>query len=134
MQTFEDKLKISLWLYPETYEQVQRLYKENDCRTKSEFIENAIRFYVGYITAENPSSFLPNLFLSNMRGIVNESDNKRNGLLFKMAVEIAMLQNIIAVNYDISPESLARLRGQCVKEVKRLNGMLTLEDAVNWQK
>lgn len=134
MQKFEDKLKISLWLYPETYEQVKMLYKESDCRTKSEFIENAIRFYVGYLTAENPASFLPNLFLSNMKGIVDESDSKRNGLMFKMAVEIAMLQNIIAANYDIDPQSLERLRGQCVKEVKRINGMLTLKDAVDWQK
>ena len=134
MQNFEDKVKISVWLFPETYSQVRQLYKESDCRTKSEFIENAIRFYVGYLTAENPASFLPNLFLSNMKGIVDESDSKRNGLMFKMAVEIAMLQNIIAANYDIDSQSLELLRGQCVKEVKRINGTLSLKDAVDWQK
>lgn len=130
----KDKCKFALWVYPETLNQVNLLYKSNDCRTKSEFIENAIRFYVGYLTAENPASFLPNLFLSNMKGIVDESDSKRNGLIFKMAVEIAMLQNIIAANYDIDSQSLERLRGQCVKEVKRINGTLSLKDAVDWQK
>lgn len=130
----KDKCKFALWVYPETMKQVDLHYRANDCRSKSEFIENAIRFYVGYLTAEDPASFLPNLFLSNMKGIVDESDSKRNGLIFKMAVEIAMLQNIIAANYDIDSQSLERLRGQCVKEVKRINGTLSLKDAVDWQK
>ena len=130
----KDKCKFALWVYPETMKQVDLHYRANDCRSKSEFIENAIRFYVGYLTAEDPASFLPNLFLSNMKGIVDESDSKRNGLIFKMAVEIAMLQNIIAANYDIASQSLERLRGQCVKEVKRINGTLSLKDAVDWQK
>ena len=55
-------------------------------------------------------------------------------MLFKLAVEQAMMMNVLAANYDIAPETLARLRGSCVQEVKRLNGTFSLEDAVDWQK
>ena len=63
-----------------------------------------------------------------------ESDNRQSRMLFKLAVELAMLQNVIAAAQEIDPQSLERLRGECVKEVKRLNGSFSLEDAVQWQR
>ena len=129
----KDKEKFALWLYPETLEKVKQLYKEDDCISKSEFIEKAIRFYVGFLTAEDKSNFLPNMFLSNMRGIVAESDTRISRLLFKMSVEMAMMMNLLAFEYQVDPDVLERLRGECVKEVRRLNGSFSFEDAVEWQ-
>lgn len=129
----KDKEKFALWLYPETLEKVKELYKEDDCISKSEFIEKAIRFYVGFLTAEDKSNFLPNMFLSNMRGIVAESDTRISRLLFKMSVEMAMMMNLLAFEYQVDPDVLERLRGECVKEVQRLNGRFSFENAVEWQ-
>lgn len=129
----KDKEKFALWLYPETLEKVKELYKEDDCISKSEFIEKAIRFYVGFLTAEDKSNFLPNMFLSNMRGIVAESDTRISRLLFKMSVEMAMMMNLLAFEYQVDPNVLERLRGECVKEVQRLNGSFSFENAVEWQ-
>ncbi len=129
----KDKEKFALWLYPETLEKVKELYKEDDCISKSEFIEKAIRFYVGFLTAEDKSNFLPNMFLSNMRGIVAESDTRISRLLFKMSVEMAMMMNLLAFEYQVDPDVLERLRGECVKEVQRLNGSFSFENAVEWQ-
>ena len=92
----KDKTRFTLWLHDDTWAKVKEIYLKDDCRNKSEFIEKAIRFYIGYLTAENKANFLPNMFLSNMRSIVRESDNRQNRMLFKLAVEIAMLQNLIA--------------------------------------
>ena len=134
MSVPKDKIKFALYLYPETLERVRELYRQDDCISRSEFIEKAVRFYVGYLTAEDPSNYLPNLFLSNMRSIASESNSRTNRMLFKLAVEQAMMMNVLAANYDIAPETLARLRGSCVQEVKRLNGTFSLEDAVDWRK
>lgn len=134
MSVPKDKIKFALYLYPETLERVRELYRQDDCISRSEFIEKAVRFYVGYLTAEDSSNYLPNLFLSNMRSIASESNSRTNRMLFKLAVEQAMMMNVLAANYDIAPETLARLRGSCVQEVKRLNGTFSLEDAVDWQK
>ena len=134
MSVPKDKIKFALYLYPETLERVRELYRQDDCISRSEFIEKAVRLYVGYLTAEDPSNYLPNLFLSNMRSIASESNSRTNRMLFKLAVEQAMMMNVLAANYDIAPETLARLRGSCVQEVKRLNGTFSLEDAVDWRK
>ena len=128
-----EKNKYTIWMYPETWEKVKELYKEAGCPRKSDFIEQAVRFYVGYMTAENKANFLPNMFLSNMRIIVRESDNRNNRMLFKLAVEIAMVENILANLSKYDPLSVERLRGQCIEEVKGINGMMQFEDAVDWQ-
>ena len=129
----KDKIKFSLWLSPETMKTVNELYQENDCKSRSEFIEKAIRLYVGYLIADDKSNLLPNIFLSNMRGIVSESDSKISRLLFKIAVEMSMMMNLLAFEYDIDPDALQRLRGNCISEVKKINGSISLEDAVEWQ-
>jgi len=104
----KDKYKFALWLYPETLEKVRELYRQNDCRSKSEFIEKAIRFYIGCLTAEDSASYLPNAFLSNMKSIVAESDNRHSKMLFKLAVEMAVMMNVVAASNEIDEISLAR--------------------------
>ena len=127
------KKQLTVWVQPETTEKVKEMYKQADCRTRSEFVERAIRFYVGYLTAENKANFLPNMFLSNMRSIVRESDTKQNRMLFKIAVEMAMIENILANLNNFDPVAVERLRGVCVEEIKGINGTLRFEEAVDWQ-
>lgn len=128
------KKKFLLWLFPTTQELVKNNYRKDHCKSQSEFIERAIQYYVGHVNAEDDTSYLPNAFLSNMRAIATESDNRQSRMLFKLSVELAMVQNLIAAYYEIDPDTLTRLRGQCVKEVSRLNGSFSMEDAVDWQK
>ena len=35
---------------------------------------------------------------------------------------------------DVDDVTLNRLRGECVKEVKRLNGSFSMDDAMRWQR
>lgn len=131
---FENKKKFALWVYPETLDKVAEIYRTDNCESKSEFIEKAIRFYIGYLTSEDKKGYLPSVVTSTLKSIVAESDNRQNRMLFKLAVEIAIMQNLMASTHDIDPLSLERLRGECVREVKRLNGGFTFEDALTWQK
>ena len=126
MSVSKDKIKFAAYLHPETLDKIKELYRGDDCSSKSEFIEKAVRFYIGYLTAEDKSNYLPNMFLSNMRAIASESDNRVSRMLFKLAVEQAMMMNIMAANYDIEPGTLSRLRGSCVEEVKRLGGSFSM--------
>ena len=128
------KHKIAVYLHPETMEQLEQVYREDGCRSRTEFIEKAVRFYLAYLSASNSQSLLPNSFLSNMKSIVAESDNRLSRLLFKLAVEMAMMVNLLASISDVDDLMLDRLRGECVKEIKKLNGAFSLEEAVKWQR
>lgn len=131
---FENKKKFALWMYPDTLEKIGEIYREDNCESKSEFIEKAVNFYIGYLTSGDKKSYLPSVVTSTLKSIVAESDNRQNRMLFKLAVEIAIMQNLVASSQDIDRLALERLRGECVKEVKRLNGNFSFEDAVYWQK
>ena len=131
---FENKKKFALWMYPDTLQKVEGIYREDNCESRSEFIEKAVNFYIGYLISEDKTSYLPSVVTSTLKSIVTESDNRQNRMLFKLAVEIAIMQNLVASSQEIDPLSLERLRGECVKEVGRLNGTFSFEDAVNWQK
>ena len=50
---FENKKKFPLWAYPDTLEKVEEHYREDNCRSQSEFIEKAVNFYIGYLTSED---------------------------------------------------------------------------------
>ena len=130
----EPKRKFALWVKESSLELVRKLYKEDNCSSQSEFIEKAIRFYAGYLSVEENKSYLPNIVTSTLKSIVSESDNRQNRMLFKLSVEMAMMMNVIAAIQDIDKLSLERLRGECVKEVKRTNGSFSFDDAMDWQR
>lgn len=130
----EIKRRFQFWVKPSTLELVGRYMEEGNCSSQSEFIEKAVLFYTGYLSAKENKTYLPNIVTSTLKGIVAESDNKQSRLLFKLAVEMAMMMNLLAASQEVDKVSLERLRGECVREVKRLNGSFSFEDALDWQK
>ena len=130
----EKKKRIPLWIYPSTEEKTKELYESDNCKSQSEFIENAIIFYAGFLSAEDNKKHLPNIIVSSMRGIVQDSENRIARILFKMAVELSITMNVLAAKEDIDNITLARLRARCVDEVKKTNGTIKFDDAVKFQK
>lgn len=63
-------------------------YKKDNCASQSEFIEKA----------EHSLQFLPAAITSAMAGVVESAENRTARLLFKLAVEMSMVMNIIASN------------------------------------
>lgn len=114
-------------------EKVNALYEQDDCISRSEFIEKAIRFYTGFLTAENGSDYFPNVIVSTVKGSLDSLENRMARLLFKIAVELSMMLHVTAATNEIDESTLSRLRGMCVNEVTRLQGSVTMENAVTYQ-
>lgn len=130
----EVKRRFQLWIKPSTLELAGKLMENDNCQSRSEFIEKAILFYAGYLSASENRRYLPNVVVSTLKGIIAESDNRMSRLLFKIAVELAITMNLVAASSNIDRVGLERLRGSCVEEVRRLNGILSFDDAYDWQK
>ncbi|ARP50211.1 MULTISPECIES: hypothetical protein [Eubacteriales] len=129
-----NKKKFPLWMYPETRTLIEKWYKQDNCQSQSEFIEKAVRFYCGYISAEDGVRYLPAAITSAMTGMVDSLESRMARLIFKLAVEMSMMMNILAANVDVDEAMLRRLRGKCVNDVKRSVGSVTFEDVVKFQK
>jgi hypothetical protein len=55
-------------------------------------------------------------------------------LLYKQAVEQSIMAHIIAADTDIDEQTLDKLRGRCVRDVKRTNGQISFKDILRFQK
>lgn len=133
MENEDKNERFALFIKKSTLQMVDAMYKSDDCRRKSEFIEKAIIFYCGYISSNRNSKYLPNVVTSTVKAAVEDSEERIVRIIFKLAVELAMTMNVVAFTNDISKETLSKLRGECIKEVKRLNGTFSFDDAYNWQ-
>ena len=102
----------------------------SNCRSQNEFMEKAVRFYCDYLAAEDVADFLPPIFVHAMRGTLQCSEDRISRLLFKLAVEMSMMMNVLAIGLEIDADQMDRLRGQCVQAVKRSNGGISFKDTV----
>ena len=69
-----------------------------------------------------------------MKKLFKKSDDRISRLLFKIAVELSITMNVVAANQCVAKEVLNSLRGECIKEVKKTNGIFTFDEADDWQK
>ncbi len=129
----QDKIKFALWIPAELQEQIRERYPRDNCRSQSEFIEKAIRFYMGYLSGRDACNFLPEALVGALQGSVQQGESHICRLLFKLTVELSIMMNVLAAGMEISPEDLDKLRARCVREVKRTNGSITMKDAVRYQ-
>ena len=130
MVSFSEKTKFTLYIDPEVLNHIEELYKQDSCKSKSEFIEKAISFYCGYLTAENYRDYLPKVVISTFQGTLDSFENRMAKLLFKIAVEISLLNKVTASTTDFEDFDLDNARVECINEVKRVNGSISLAQAV----
>ena len=128
-----EKRKFALWISRYTIELAKKHYKDDNCSSASEFIEKAILFYLGFIFSQENQDYLAQVIPSTVKSIMDESANRMGRLLFKMAVEMAVSENILAAVCDVNQIDLTRLRGQCVQEIRKTNGLLSFDTALKWQ-
>ena len=130
----ENRLKITLWLKPGIVRQMDGWLEEANCKSRSEFIEKSLHFYMGYLGAEDASEYLSNALTATLRGIVADSANRTNSLLFKCAVEQGIMAHTIAAHFGDAMEDRRALRGYVTDEVKRTNGQIRFEEAQDIQR
>ena len=123
-----------MWARQDTLDLAGELYAADGCKSKSEFIERAVRFYAGYLSQQKAQDYLPKALVGTMRGMFDAQEDRMCALLFKLAVEMAMLMHVTAAANEVQPETLMRLRGRCVQEVKALRGRVSFDEAARFQK
>ena len=128
-----EKTRHTVWLTSGAWSQVETSYTKDNCTTKNEYIEKAIRFYTGYLNTQNAASYLPRVLADVLDGKLGALGTRIGKLLFKLAVEQDMIANITAAVNEVHLDDLERLRARCMKEIRQTNGVISLEDAVRYQ-
>ncbi len=129
-----EKARHTVWLPDDIWNKVESHYQADNCSTKNEYIEKAIRFYTDYLNAQNASNYLPHLISEMLDAKLDTLGDRIGRLLFKLTVEESMMMHIIACDTDIDAPTLDRLRGRCVNDAKRTNGEISFKEILKFQK
>ena len=130
----QEKERFALWINQSSMEIAQELYRQDNCKSRSEFIEKAILFYAGYLHAKNASNYLPRVLSDILNNAFSSFGDRMGKLMFKQAVEENITHHIIAADSDLDEETYKRLRRRSVDEVKATNGEISFEDDLIFQK
>lgn len=106
----------------------------DNCKNRSEFVNKALRFYMGYLAAEDTSVFLSRTLVDTLQGIVADSHNRLRTLIFKWCVELNMMGHTIAAHFRADPINRRELRAYAVDEVRRTNGQISFDRALDQQR
>lgn len=68
-----------------------------------------------------------------MEGVQGVSEARLRRVLFKQAVELAMVENLLVNLSGYSAEDIRKLRGKVVKDVKNLKGSYDFVTAAEYQ-
>lgn len=123
----ENKTRIPAWLRPSTIRRMGGWLETANCKSRSEFIEKSLHFYMGYLGAEDASEYLPNALTATLRGIVADSTNRTNGILFKCAVEPNEHNMILPVICPIGTVRHTTMRGPTVSAGALIVAILAAE-------
>ena len=134
MDNDANKIRVGFYIEKSLLKECDSLLKPADARSRNEFVNAAIRWYIGYLSAKNTVDILPAALTAAVSGVVQSSENRMARLIFKLAVETSMMMNVVAAGADLDEVNLRRLRGKCVEDVKKSIGTINFDEVLKYQR
>ena len=125
------KSRHSVWLSDDVWREVDALYKLDNCPTRNEFVEKALRQYCGRLHAERTGTYLPRALQEVLEGTLGVFANRMSKLLFNLTVEHNITNHLLAADVDMTREEYNKLRGGSVREVTSTRGTISLKDVIS---
>ena len=130
----DNKKSTTIWLRPSVISCMDGWLEADNCQSRSEFVDKALRFYMGYLGTEDNTTYISQAILTAIQGTLELNNLRLQTILFKCAVELNMLCHTIAAHFRADPIHTRELRAYAVDEVKRTNGQVRFESAVHQQR
>ena len=70
----ENKKRTAVWLTPGVIRRMDGWLEEDNCKSRGEFAEKALRFYMGYLATEDTSEYLSRALVDTLRGTLADNE------------------------------------------------------------
>ena len=134
MKEQQEAIRTGIYIDKNLLRRADEAIGKTTARSRSEFISEAIEFYIAWLHSEETGRILTPALESVISGRIGDTENRIARVLFKQSVELAMLMHVVAATHSVRPEDLEALRKMCVGEVSKVNGKFHFDDAVRMQK
>ena len=115
------KSRHSVWLSDEVWQEVDAFYKLDNCPTRNEFVEKALRQYCGR---------LHRALQEMLEGTLGVFGDRLGKLLFKLVVEHNMTNHLLGGDIDMTRDEYNKMRGNSVREVAGTHGNISFRDVL----
>ncbi len=128
------KQRTTVWLYPETFKKIDNAVSNYDLKSRSEFIEKAVDFYIGYLNSVGSTAYLSEHILGAIDGTLKNTENRISANIFRLSVEMSVMMNVLgeAVN-GVDDEWIKETRAKCIRQIKKSRGKVSFEENLNAQ-
>lgn len=119
-----EKKHISLWLEEELLKECDEHIKDGAAKNRSEYFENALRFYSDYQNGKDYGEILGQALMKVFQSTMNSFGNRVARQMFKQAVETSKIFWLLVKEKNINPEYADILHESSIEEVKKINGAI----------
>ena len=121
--------QLRIWITPELIDKMEKTIDETGCPSRSEFVRDAIEFYISYHNQNKNVNFISPIISSVIKNEIDGAVRNISAMLFKMAVEESLLTEVLAWYADIDTDNLDNIRELCKYKVATTNGILSFKEA-----
>ena len=130
----ENKKKYAYWMYPSMVKEIEKSLESANATSKSDFVCQAVKFYIRYLHLEKSMNMIAPLLEQTVHNEAESVERNLSEMMFKIAVELGVLSNVICSANNYSFETVSSLRENVAEEIASTNGVFTFEDAYDWQR
>ena len=124
----EEKYTLTIRMDDEIKQEIQERMDDAHVRSLNAFVLKAIEFYLGYLRQGKNINYISPILASSIKGEMKNIEHNLSEIIFKMAVQLSMLTQIVADEKEFYPDYLEELQKWCAEKVASTNGIITLED------
>lgn len=118
----KDTTRRALYIEDKLFELLSEAMEKDDTQSLSDFVNRALRFYVGFLNTKKAETYLLTTFQAAITGAIGGAEERISRLLYKNCVELAMLNRILAYSTDMTEEQLTQIYEEAEEEVNSIIG------------
>ncbi|MCM1062801.1 MAG: hypothetical protein NC452_21370 [Eubacterium sp.] len=106
---------------------------EANATSIADFVRQATEFYIAYLHQKKSINFFAPILAQTIKNEIESVEKNISSVIYKLAVEQAITNNIVACYNEVNSETIRELREMCSKDVSENNGIITFEEAMDFQ-
>lgn len=118
------KIKTGTMLYPSTIKLCDNNLSKANVKSRNDFIDKAIIFYVDYLNDNKQLAYLNKALDNKIDSKINNTEYEINKIIYKLATEINIMSKILASYFDIDIKTLSTMREQSEEETSTTIGII----------
>lgn len=124
----EEKYTLTIRMDSKTEQEIREKMDDAHVRSLNAFVLKAIDFYLGYLRQGKNLNYISPILASSIKSEIKNTEYNLSEIIFKVAVQLSMLTQIVADEKEFYPEYLEELQKWCAEKVASTNGIISLED------